>query len=298
LAACQRTVKTLTQEQGVNKQSSLKRFVKIEAEIDRYSITTMKVFIVEYQKMHNRCLGLSIPSTQVFSSTTFSNIAGFQKLLKKHNKWCRLPRDSPSPLAQFSSHLELQHPFHRRANFPLILQQLSALYSARQDSEQPTPEQIHSETDKEQYPLQSSVTYWIHNDNLVEMELFLLKHLTLRVPSSTPASSSESVQMSSRAVYFDTDAWDIYGSMVPENANSSVRVNPPHLAWEENSSKKEVLIVVPSERKPLTIKRKDVSKFMASNEIGSPSDERSSPQQHIHDYFRSLHPSASLLCFI
>jgi len=104
--------------------------------------------------------------------------------------------------------------------------------------------------------------------------------------------------MSSRAVYFDTDAWDIYGSMVPENANSSVRVNPPHLEWEENSSKKEVLIVVPSEKKPLTIKRKDVSKFMASNEIGSPSEEPSSPQQHIYDYFRSLHPSASLLCII
>jgi hypothetical protein len=38
LAACQKTVKNLTQEQGVaggNKQSSLKRFFKIEAEIDK-----------------------------------------------------------------------------------------------------------------------------------------------------------------------------------------------------------------------------------------------------------------------
>ena len=38
LAACQKTVKNLTQEQGGaggNKQSLLKRFFKIEAEIDR-----------------------------------------------------------------------------------------------------------------------------------------------------------------------------------------------------------------------------------------------------------------------
>jgi SPX domain protein involved in polyphosphate accumulation len=149
----------------------------------------------------------------------------------------------------------------------------------------------------EQYPLQSSVTYWIHNDNLVETELFLLKHMTLRVPSSSPVTSG-SVQLLRRTAYFDTDAWDIYQSMVPENANSSVRVNPPHLAWEENSLKKEVLIVVPSEKKPLPIKRKDVSKFLASNgDISSPVQEWPSSQQHIHDYFRSLHPSM-ILSFI
>jgi hypothetical protein len=228
-------------------------------------------------------------------SVLCSNPVGFQKILKKHKKYCRIPRETPSPLAQFSPHLELQHPFHRRANFQLILQQLSALYSARQDSEQPTPETQNAETDNE--ALQSSVTYWIHNDNLVEMELFLLKHLTLRVPSTSAASGS--VQMSSRTAYFDNDTWDIYHSMVPENTNSSVRIDPPHLAWEENSSKKEVLVVVPNERKPLPLKRKDVWKFLASRrDLNSPIEEYPSFQPHqYHDYFRSLHPSNPLFVF-
>lgn len=246
--------------------------------------------MIEYQRMHNHYLGLSIPSTQVSSDPiSFVNRTGFQKILKKHNKYCRIPRETPSPLAQFSTHLELQHPFHRRANFQLILQQLSALYSVRQDSEQPFPEAQNSEP--ENASLQSSVTYWIHNENLVEMELFLLKHLTLRVPSTSAASGS--VQLSSRTAYFDNDTWDIYQSMVPENANASVKIHPPHLEWEENSLKKEVLVVVPNERKPLPLKRKDVWKFLASNgDLSSPIEEcPSSQQRQYRDYFRSLHPS-------
>ena len=249
--------------------------------------------MIEYQRMYNHCLGLSIHSTQVFSDPIlFVERIGFQKILKKHNKYCSIPRETPSPLAQFSTHLELQHPFHRRANFQLILQQLSALYSARQDPEQSFPEAQNSEIDDASF--QSSVTYWIHNDNLVEMELFLLKNLTLRVPSTSATSGS--VQLSSRIAYFDNDTWDIYQSMVPENANASVRIYPPHLEWEENSLKKEVLVLVPSERKPLPLKRKDVWKFLASNgDLNSPIEgSPSSQQQQYRDYFRSLHPSIPL----
>jgi SPX domain protein involved in polyphosphate accumulation len=52
LSACQRTVKTLSKEQGKDEgdnkqssQSSLKRFFKIEAEIDRYNLSPVSLTI-------------------------------------------------------------------------------------------------------------------------------------------------------------------------------------------------------------------------------------------------------------
>ena len=52
LSACQRTVKTLSKEQGKDdgdtkqsSQSSLKRFFKIEAEIDRYDLSPVSLTI-------------------------------------------------------------------------------------------------------------------------------------------------------------------------------------------------------------------------------------------------------------
>ena len=196
----------------------------------------------------------------------FLLIIGFRKLLKKHAKWCHLSPTTPHSLtSQFLPRLETKRPFHRRVNFQDILRQLSALYNAKSD-----PESLSS-TDtsvtafvESDFSSMDSVTYWVHVDNQVETELFLLKHLTLQIPSCSP-----SIQRTSRIVYLDNDKKDVYNSIVPQNANQPVDGTVPHLIWEDRTRSKEVGIIMPSddgEIKSLQLKKSTVNGFLSSDE--------------------------------
>ena len=171
-------------------------------------------------------------------------------MIKKHAKWCRLSPNTPYSLSsQFVPHLETQRPFHRRVNFQQIVRQLSFLYNARLDPDQQSIEQTQAALDladrNMDHSMQSSVTYWVHNDNQVETELFLLKHLILQLPSS-PLSSKD-IQRSTRTAYLDSGDWSVYTSLVPESPNQSVQFKVPQILWEENSRNKDVVIVIPED---------------------------------------------------
>ena len=227
-------------------------------------------------------------------------------MLKKHAKWCRLSPNSPHSLSsQFLPHLETQRPFHRRVNFQYIMRQLSLLYNARLDPEQNKNEKTSLDyfvDDNLAHTLQSSVTYWVHSDNQVEMQLFLLKHLVLQLPSS-PISSKE-IHRSTRTAYLDSKDWRVYSSLLPEPQTSQT-VNPkaPQILWEENSRNKNVLIVIPegNDHKSLSLKRKNLSTFLSSNadevdltsaEWGSNTKDWIQTAEYVHNYIvsSSLHP--------
>jgi SPX domain protein involved in polyphosphate accumulation len=224
--------------------------------------------------------------------------------LKKHAKWCRLSPNTLSSLSsQFIPHLETQHPFHRRVNYQHILRQLSSLYNARQDPENPE-NAVSSTTDDEnldESSLQSSVTYWVHSDNQVETELFLLKHLTLQVP--TFPVSSGAIQRSTRAAYLDSYKWEGYENSVPvRNLSSNGRGRVPYIVWEENSRNKDVLMVIPEENISVPMKRKNVNKFLSSTEevdlslpewtFSMDGGRWTKSAQKVHEYIHtsSLHP--------
>ena len=151
--------------------------------------------------------------------------------------------------------------------------------------------------------MQSSVTYWVHNDNQVETELFLLKHLILQLPSS-PLSSRD-IQRSTRTAYLDSGDWSVYNSLVPESPNQTVQSKLPQILWEANSRNKDVVIVIPEdgEYKYLPMKRKSVATFLSAKEEeldleslewAGPSIERwkeSARKVHRYIHQSSLHPS-------
>jgi SPX domain protein involved in polyphosphate accumulation len=231
-------------------------------------------------------------------------------LIKKHAKWCRLSPNTPYSLSsRFVPHLETQRPFHRRVDFQKIVRQLSFLYNARLDPDQQSTEQTQTAldlADRNMYhSMQSSVTYWVHNDNQVETELFLLKHLTLQLPSS-PLSSRD-IQRSARTAYLDTGDWSVYTSLVPESPNQFLQFKVPQILWEENSRNKDVVIVIPEEEEYLylPLKRKSVANFLSSKEeeldleslewIGPSIEQWTETARKVHKYIHqsSLHPSIS-----
>ena len=227
-------------------------------------------------------------------------------MLKKHRKWCQLSPNSPNSLSsQFLPHLETQRPFHRRVNFLYIMRQLALLYNIRHDPE-PTNDGLASfdylVNSNVNQTLQSSVTYWVHSDNQVETQLFLLKHLVLQLASS-PVSSKD-IHRSTRTAYLDSTDWRVYSSLLPESETSlAQRPKIPQIMWEENSRNKDVVISIPegSEHKSLTLKRKNLLAFLSSKpgeldltspEWGFNTEERvkAAEDMHNHIYTSSLRP--------
>jgi len=257
--------------------------------------------------------------SQLLARFVNANYTGFKKLIKKHAKWCRLsPRSPQSLTSQFVPHLETQHPFHRRVNFQDIMRQLSELYNTRleddvaDDGDSQTSDEkplaIGNMADDHLDPqLHSSVTYWVHNDNQVETQLFLLKNLTLQLPSM-PVTSEE-IQRSTRTAYLDTSDWKVYASLAPEDANHTVpHGKAPQVRWEENSKTRDVLVVIPRDGGYLNVplKRKFVSTFLSSEKLDfnssdwkemiPTSDNWMKSAQEAHKYIQSssLQPSISL----
>ena len=147
------------------------------------------------------------------------------------------------------------------------MRELSTLYTARLGPENKT-EQLPSPLadDTMYHSMQSSVIFWVHNDNQVETELFLLKHLILQLPPS-PLSTRD-IQRSMRTAYLDSSNWSVYNSLVPESGSQNIQFKAPQILWEENSRNKDVVMVIPEDGKYnyLPMKRKSISTFLSSKE--------------------------------
>lgn len=156
--------------------------------------------------------------------------------------------------------------------------------------------------------MQSSVTYWVHNDNQVEIELFLLKYLTLQLPSSS--LSNKDIQRYTRTAYFDSSNWSVYSSLLPDPPDQVVQVKASQILWEENSWTKDVVIVIPHDDgyKYLPMKRKNLFTFLSSKQeeldltspewIGNEAPEEwTATAREVHKYIRSssLQPGTSRL---
>lgn len=187
------------------------------------------------------------------------------------------------------------------------MRQLSILYNARLD-----PEQIKNERafdylvdNSPDHTLQSSVTYWVHNDNQVETQLFLLKHLVLQLASSPVASKD--IHRSTRTAYLDSKDWRVYSSLIPESQTTqTIKPKAPRIMWEENSRIKDVVIVIPegTHHKSLHLKRKTLSTFLGSkqyeldltsSEWGTNTKDWIKTAEEVHNYIESssLHPGTA-----
>jgi hypothetical protein len=230
---------------------------------------------------------------------------GFKKLLKKHAKWCRLSPDPRYSLAsQFIPHLETQRPFHRRVNFQRIMRALSVLYTARLDPDQLVEQgQQSSAAAVLDNSMTSAVAYWVHNDNQVEVELFLLKHLILQLPSSH--LSSRDIQCATRTVFLDSKDWSVYSASVSETNSAASMPKFPQIVWEENSKNRDMVIAIPQQGQYtfLPVKWKNISRFLSSDLKGldlassdwataMPGEEWAPLAKMVHDYIdaSSLHP--------
>jgi len=187
------------------------------------------------------------------------------------------------------------------------MRELSALYIARLDPDQ-WVEQNQQDTPAAflDNSMTSSVTYWVHIDNQVEVELSLLKHLVLQLPSANLLSRE--LQRAIRTVFLDTNDWSVYSASVSD-ATDAAAPKFPQIVWEENSKNKDMVIAVPQQGKYsfLPMKRKNVSAFLSSDlkhlDVSSPDWVTSMPAeewgpmaQQVRTYIEasSLHPGITI----
>lgn len=182
------------------------------------------------------------------------------------------------------------------------MRELSALYSSRLDPDHSLEQQAQNTTPDAvlDNSMTSSVTYWVHNDNQVEVELFLLKHLILQLPSSSLASRD--IQRAMRTLFLDSSDWSVYEHVVPETKNAGTSgAKVPQIVWEENSKNKDMVIAVPQGGKYdfLPMKRKNVSTFLSKDlkdaDLSSsdwvtsmPAEEWAPLAQKVHDHIEEF----------
>ena len=190
------------------------------------------------------------------------------------------------------------------------MRELSALYIARLDPDQWLEQnRPHTPTASLDNSMNSSVTYWVHIDNQVEVELSLLKHLVLQLPST--GLLSRELQRATRTVFLDRKDWSVYSASVPDTTDAATP-KFPQIVWEENSKNKNMVIAVPQQGKYsfLPMKRRNVSAFLSSDlkdlDLSSsdwvtsmPAEEWVPMAQKVHDYIEasSLHPGIPILSF-
>jgi hypothetical protein len=133
------------------------------------------------------------------------------------------------------------------------MRELSTLYNARLDTNS-APSTDRQSTfitlqDDAHTTLQSKVTYWVHSDNQVETELFLLKHLTLQL-----SETSGAITRATKIAFLDSTDWGVYKEVLQGGQGAVV-------IWEEGSRRRDVTFSVPGVG-DLSIPRKNLGSFL------------------------------------
>ncbi|KAI9026861.1 VTC domain-containing protein [Hyaloraphidium curvatum] len=126
------------------------------------------------------------------------NYSGFQKMLKKHDKFTGRHF---KPIFD----LEIQkHPFYSFPFDPMIIK-LSKLYDAARHGTKRN-EELSTAGGKQQDFVRKTVKYWIHPDNVMEVKCIILKHL----PVLVFAKGSQEPDPAISSVYFDNESFELY----------------------------------------------------------------------------------------
>jgi len=129
------------------------------------------------------------------------NYAGFQKIIKKHDKqthWHLKP--------VFSARLNAR-PFFRD-DYDGTVVNLSKLYDQVRTRGNPVKGDS-SAGGKQQNFVRQTTKYWVHPDNITELKLIILKHLPVLV--FNPSKEFERKDSAISSIYYDnTDTWELY----------------------------------------------------------------------------------------
>ncbi|KAG8532685.1 vacuolar transporter chaperone [Bacidia gigantensis] len=129
------------------------------------------------------------------------NYTGFQKIIKKHDKqtqWILKP--------VFAARLKAK-PFFKD-NYDAFVVKLSRLYDLVRTRGSPITGDSSAGGGQQNFVRQTT-KYWVHQDNITELKLIILKHLPVLVFNASKEFETKDSAISS--IYYDnTDTWELY----------------------------------------------------------------------------------------
>lgn len=128
------------------------------------------------------------------------NYAGFQKIIKKHDKKTKFIL---KPI--FQIRLDAK-PFFKD-NYDELVQKISQLYDIVRTRGKPIKGDS-SAGGKQQNFVRQTTKYWVHPDNITELKLIVLKHLPVLVFNANKEFEQEDSAITS--IYYDNEDLDLY----------------------------------------------------------------------------------------
>lgn len=187
------------------------------------------------------------------------NYTGFQKIIKKHDK-----QTSIALRPTFATRLKAK-PFFQD-NYDAFIVTLSRLYDLVRTRGQPVKGDSAAGGDQQNFVRQTT-KYWVHQDNITEVKLIILKHLPVLV--FNPNKEFEEKDSAITSIYYDnTDTWELYeGRLKKTEGAEAIRMRwyggmENETIFVERKTHREDWTGEKSVKARFTLKEKNMNAFM------------------------------------
>ncbi|KAJ9071295.1 hypothetical protein DSO57_1038318 [Entomophthora muscae] len=153
-----------------------------------------------------------IPEVNELAKFSRMNYTGFLKIIKKHDKHTGYVL-KPMFMVRLNS-----KPFFNE-NFDALLLKLSRLYALVRQDDPSTIQETVTSPKHTRTRVCRTVKYWVHPDNVMELKLYVLKHLPVLLYTSQ-ANGSGKVDPRISSIYLDNDDFDVYTNRIEKKENS------------------------------------------------------------------------------
>jgi SPX domain protein involved in polyphosphate accumulation len=148
------------------------------------------------------------------------NVTGFEKILKKHDRYTQLNLREP-----YHNRMSSQWPLDKLSlQFDVLIVKISKLHDICHLHGNPRSQQhAYSQGGDQTAFERATAKYWIHPDNITEVKSIILFHLPVHVFNQNKQYEESDMAVSS--VYFDNDNFDLYsGRLDREEGSESIRL--------------------------------------------------------------------------
>ena len=188
------------------------------------------------------------------------NYTGFQKIIKKHDKQTQI-----FLRPTFSTRLKAK-PFFQD-NYDQFIVKLSKVYDLVRTRGNPIKGDSAAGGGQQNFVRQTT-KYWVHQDNITELKLIILKHLPVLVFNSNKEFEEKDSAISS--IYYDNpETWELYmGRLKKTEGAEAIRLRwyggmENETIFMERKTHREDWTGEKSVKARFTLKEKNVNAFMA-----------------------------------
>ena len=241
-------------------ESEVKQVVDRQEELNHASDAETDESLEEDFQLLEADLSDIIADVHDLAKYTQLNYTGFQKIIKKHDK-----QTSIALRPTFATRLKAK-PFFQD-NYDAFIVTLSRLYDLVRTRGQPVKGDSAAGGGQQNFVRQTT-KYWVHQDNITEVKLIILKHLPVLVFNANKEFEEKDSAITS--IYYDnTDTWELYeGRLKKTEGAEAIRLRwyggmENETIFMERKTHREDWTGEKSVKARFTLKEKNVNAFMA-----------------------------------